>query len=147
MAQISAQIRLLAEREKGQSGAHQMGMWVEHVLGSIYQHHHFEEAWSPAVNIYESDAYYCVVVDLAGVRAEEIDVQLEDGAITITGLRPPPEAPESSGRKRVHLMEIDHGPFVRRLELPNDVDVDAIEARYRGGFLWIRLGKRGAQPA
>jgi HSP20 family molecular chaperone IbpA len=40
-------------------------------------------------------------------------------------------------------MEIDHGPFVREVELPDDIDHEAIRATYRVGLLWIELPKRG----
>ncbi len=41
-----------------------------------------------------------------------------------------------------HLMEIDHGPFLRSVEVPSSVDVEAINAKYRSGLLWILLPKK-----
>ena len=45
-------------------------------------------------------------------------------------------------RTRVHLMEIDHGAFVRVVELPHDVAADQITAEHRNGLLWIELPKK-----
>jgi HSP20 family molecular chaperone IbpA len=42
---------------------------------------------------------------------------------------------------RVHLMEIDHGPFTREVELPPDADKAGISASYRNGMLWIEIPK------
>ena len=47
------------------------------------------------------------------------------------------------GPVRAHHMEIDSGRFCREIDLPGNVDVEAIEATYRNGFLWIRLPKKG----
>ena len=56
--------------------------------------------------------------------------------------RPAPFGPAAGeGRVRVHLMEIDHGNFNREVELPADVDKDAIAARFDNGLLWVKLPK------
>ena len=50
--------------------------------------------------------------------------------------------PEPHAHKlRVHLMEIDHGPFTREVELPPDADKAGITATYRNGMLWIEIPK------
>jgi HSP20 family molecular chaperone IbpA len=51
----------------------------------------------------------------------------------------PGESP--ARRLRVHLMEIDHGPFSREVELPPDVNHERIAATYRNGLLWIEIPK------
>jgi HSP20 family protein len=52
------------------------------------------------------------------------------------------EHPEPQAHKmRVHLMEIDHGPFTREVELPPDADRAGITATYRNGMLWIEIPK------
>jgi HSP20 family protein len=45
-------------------------------------------------------------------------------------------------RVRVHLMEIDHGSFVREVELPANVESDKISAKYRDGLLWVEVPKK-----
>ena len=53
-----------------------------------------------------------------------------------------PEQTEPHAHKmRVHLMEIDHGPFTREVELPPDADKAGITATYRNGMLWIEIPK------
>jgi HSP20 family molecular chaperone IbpA len=48
----------------------------------------------------------------------------------------------SNTRVRVHLMEIDHGPFARAVELPEDVQRTNIKAVHKNGMLWIELPKK-----
>ena len=110
------------------------------------------ETWTPNVNLYESDTAYIVCVDLAGVDKEKIEVVVADQKLTLRGARLVPTFPELEGqgagpgephpKLRVHVMEIDHGPFCREVELPADVDRDGFEAAHRNGLLWIELPKK-----
>ncbi len=110
------------------------------------------ETWTPNVNLYENERSYVVCVDLAGVIKEEIDLQVHGQVLTLKGARQVPVQPREEGagvqeggappRYRVHLMEIDHGPFVREVELPQDVESEQITAQYRNGMLWIEVPKK-----
>jgi HSP20 family protein len=120
-----------------------------------------EPTWTPAVNLYEDAVAYHVCVDLAGVDKEAIDVTVtpaqtphDSPSLVIRGARAVPRTPAHGtdddatasqarrSRPRVHRMEIDHGAFVREVDLPDDADQSAIRATYRSGMLWIELPKR-----
>jgi HSP20 family protein len=124
--------------------AKRLGKWMDQVLGPSYHNYLPGEVWRPAINICEHDDHYCVVVELPGMKADQIDLNVQQGLLHLAGRRAMPRAGEVSKDNpvRVHLMEIDHGHFERALELPSDVEVDRIEAAYRGGFLWIELPKK-----
>jgi HSP20 family protein len=128
------------------SVARQMGKWVNHVLGGQgYGKYSPGQGWAPPSNFYEDATRYCVVVDLAGVATDAIDLRVEEGALILSGERETPEMPDEVGETKVHMMEIDHGRFCRKLDLPVDVDIDAtvdLAASYRNGMLWIFLPKR-----
>ena len=131
-----------AQRDHFISVARQMSNWVDQVLGPNYHRFGVSEAWVPCINIYEDQDHYCVVVDLAGLKAEQIDLHVEKGVMTISGERPAPLIPEIKGQVSLHLMEIDHGRFCRALKLPDNVDIDTIpNAFYRNGYLWVRMPK------
>ncbi len=117
--------------------------------GAGYYSFYSGEAWTPSVNLYESERAYIVCVDLAGVDKDKIDIEVQGGVLTLRGRRAAPSdfdpecLEDGSGNKcRVHLMEIDHGAFARSVELPQDADRDKINARYRNGLLWIELPKK-----
>ena len=124
--------------------AKQMGKWVDQVIGQGFQKYRPAEPWSPAINLYEDETHYCVVVELAGIDAEQIELRAEGRKLTLRGVRNPPGISKSAGRVHLHHMEIDHGPFNRSLELPEDVDADQIEAWYKFGLLWIQLPKKAS---
>ncbi len=101
------------------------------------------DAWTPAMNLYQDEVFYYVVMDLAGVKSKEIDVRVDErGGLVITGSRDLPDVPAPHGAVKLHLMEIDHGRFCRSLDLPPDADVDRVEASYRGGYLWVSVAKK-----
>lgn len=111
------------------------------------------QTWTPSANLYETQTAYLVCIDLAGVEKLKIDVEVVERRLTIKGTRavPPcpipdgeanPPPPEQRPRVRLHLMEIDHGPFARQVELPENVERDKITARYNDGMLWIELPKK-----
>ena len=130
------------------SAARQMGRWLEGVMPSDYRRHRIRGAWSPSINLYEDRSSYCLVVDLAGVDPKDIELRIEKGHLILSGERPSP-CPSQFGRGksarpaavRLHLMEINHGPFYRRLRLPESIANAKIEARYRNGFLWVKMPK------
>lgn len=104
------------------------------------------ETWTPSVNLYETTTHYIVCVDLAGVDKDKIEVTVTEQQLKLRGARPVPSHAEAEHhatptRYRVHLMEIDHGPFCREVELPQNVDRQRIRASYRNGMLWIELPK------
>ncbi|MBL7140772.1 MAG: Hsp20/alpha crystallin family protein [Planctomycetes bacterium] len=95
--------------------------------------------WTPAIDVCESDDHYEVIVELAGVRRDDIEVYTERGHLVVTGWRHDPTSP-----KKVcwHQMEIEEGQFRRRIALPPSVDETKIAARFRDGLLRIRIPKR-----
>jgi len=132
----------VAEEDKFTPIDEQMSRWVDSVLGGGFRHYGSREVWRPAINLCEHADYYCLVAELSGMQAGEIDLRVEDGTLFLTGERAMPSDPKVKGQAKLHLMEIDHGQFLREVKLPEDVDVDAIEATYRGGYLWVRIPRK-----
>jgi HSP20 family protein len=95
----------------------------------------------PAVNLYEDDACFYVVVDLAGVDPETIVLEIRDNALSLSGERPSPKVENPVAAVCTHVMEIDHGRFGREVLIPAEVDADGVKAAYRKGLLWITLPK------
>lgn len=115
---------------------------MDEMLKRSYVEYRSERTWQPAVNLYEASGRYHVCVGVAGMERAEIDVECpDDRHVVIRGTRGMPR-PAAAGELCIHMVEIDDGPFRRELELPEPVDVSAVEATYKKGFLWITLPKR-----
>jgi HSP20 family protein len=91
----------------------------------------------PRVDVYrtEEPSAITVVVELAGIDPDEIELAVADGALVVRGKRTRHAA---HGRTYQH-MEIDYGPFERRIALPEPVDAESADANYDRGLLSIRL--------
>jgi HSP20 family protein len=135
-------VTLASQEDLFSSMNRQMGRWVDHVLGAGRRQYSPDKSWIPAVNLYEDRERYCMVVDLAGVRPEEAELKIEKDVLVLTGERAAPAIPDPAGAVRLHVMEIDHGPFCRTLKLPPGIDREAIFATYREGYLWVCLPKK-----
>ena len=97
-----------------------------------------ELCWRPATDVYETDDAFVVQLDLAGLEPSCIEVFCDGRSLIIRGVRNESADP---GRKHFHTMEINVGPFVRRVPLPPFVDTTSASASYRAGFLFVNFRK------
>ena len=100
-----------------------------------------EYAWKPAVDIFEDDGGIQVKVDVAGVKPEDIKVEVENNVLTISGQR---KLDHEEKREGYHRVERFFGSFSRSFALTDEVSADDIEAKYENGVLNLRLPKRPA---
>ncbi|MER3408957.1 MAG: hypothetical protein C4305_02875 [Thermoleophilia bacterium] len=77
-----------------------------------------------------------IVVELAGVDPEEVEIVVADRDLVLSGVRRRPGADPSS-RPSYYQVEIEHGPFERRIRLPEDADAARAKATYQRGLLTI----------
>jgi HSP20 family protein len=95
-----------------------------------------ECVWVPHVDVYEAGDAAIVLVDLAGVPREQIQIAVERDQLTLSGVRQPPH--RAPGRT-IHALEVPYGAFKRTIYLPFPVDANRADAAYRDGFLEITL--------
>ncbi len=95
-------------------------------------------AWSPAVDVQETDNEYLIKADLPDVKKEDVKVALLEGALTIEGERQ--QEKEEKGKK-FHKIEREYGKFVRRFVLPTEVDSSKVQAEFKNGVLNVHLPK------
>lgn len=98
-----------------------------------------QKAWKPPTDMFETEKEIVVIMDMAGITTRDISLKLDSNILYLRGIRR--EIP-GVGKRKYYKMEIDFGPFERRIELPSPVDPDSVTARYFQGFLEIILPKR-----
>lgn len=96
-------------------------------------------SFTPLLDVRESEEEYLVLVDLPGVKSEEVTIEVSDRMLSIAGSRAPVETGEAQ------LSERPHGSFVRTLTLPQGVDEEKIAANYSDGVLELHVPKPVAQ--
>jgi HSP20 family protein len=92
--------------------------------------------WNAAVDVYQDKDQFTVVVELPGLKKEEIEISLHDDTLTISGERKREESSEQE-----FLTERSYGKFQRSLTLPSAVDAEAVKANYKNGLLQVVLPK------
>jgi len=95
--------------------------------------------WTPAVDIKEEDNRYLIHADVPGVKADDIDVSLEDGVLTIKGSRNYENEETKDGYKRVERVR---GDFYRRFSLPDTADHTRVSAKCKDGVLEVAIEKQ-----
>jgi HSP20 family protein len=94
--------------------------------------------WLPAVDIHEKADRYLIKADLPGVEAENIEVTMEDGVLSIQGHRALETKEERGSYSRTERV---NGNFLRRFTLPDKANGDSIEATTNQGVLEISIAR------
>lgn len=104
--------------------------------------HFAPKVWQPAIDVFETDSEIVVLVELAGVSEDEIEVTVHQDILTIRGIR----KDIKRGIKRTYSrMEILWGPFERNVTLSANVNADEIKAFYEAGILEVVFPKRNEE--
>src|SRR5437588_9173691 len=93
--------------------------------------------WSPALDLYQNSDNVVAVLELPGMRKEDIEISLHDGTLTISGER----KRESTDGDKAERTERYVGVFRRSIALPTLVDASKVSATYRDGILIVTLPK------
>ena len=93
--------------------------------------------WSPALDLYESGDHFVAVIELPGMRKEDIDISLHDGTLTISGER----KGEGNNGETAQRTERYVGTVRRSIALPTRVDANKVSATYQDGILKVTLPK------
>jgi HSP20 family protein len=94
--------------------------------------------WVPAVDIKEEKDSFVIFADVPGVDGKDIEVNMEDGILTIKGEKDTEKKEEREGYKRI---ERSYGSFYRRFSLPDSADAEKISAKCNNGVLRVTIGK------
>jgi HSP20 family protein len=94
--------------------------------------------WMPPMDLVESDDHFVLRADLPGMSEDDVNIELEDSTLTISGERKSEHEAKNEGFYRV---ERATGAFSRSLTLPKGVDPESVTARFDRGVLEVRIPK------
>ena len=120
------------------------GFWRSPFRRSMFDLEPFwrrELTWetSPALDIAETEKAYKITAELPGMSESDVEVVASDGGITIKGEK---KEEKEEKKKDYYLSERRYGSFERRLQIPEGVDADKIEATFKKGVLTVTLPKK-----
>ena len=94
--------------------------------------------FTPSVNTREDSKGYYIEVDLPGVKKENINIDLNDKVLTISGER---KFKEKVKKENYYKIETAFGKFERSFSIPEDADIENIEAKNENGVLEVFIPK------
>jgi HSP20 family protein len=101
-------------------------------------------AWTPPVDIYETDDALVLTAMLPGVSKDDVSIEVHNNILILRGERKPAAAVQD---ERYYRRECVYGPFQRSFVLPTIVDQERVQATYHDGILELRLPKvEAAKP-
>jgi HSP20 family protein len=115
-----------------------MGQLMNFAFGDLNR---VEMPWVPLADVSETDDAYVVELDVPGVNRDQIDIQLQDRELVITGEIPEPDQKEG---RRSHRRSRRTGRFEFRTYLPGDVNADGVNAQLSDGVLTVTIPKSEA---
>ena len=92
------------------------------------------QTWKPPMDVFTSEGKLVILMEISGIKQDRLYLELQDHLLIIRGIR---EELKSFPNRNYHKMEVDFGPFQRRLKIPFTVLESEVTARYTDGFLQI----------
>jgi HSP20 family protein len=100
------------------------------------------QAWVPALDVWETESEIVYALDLPGILEDNISVELDDGALTITAER---ERTQEESEERFYRFERRYGTFSRTFGVPRGVTESDVSADHKNGVLEVHV-KKPEQP-
>lgn len=136
-------IKMVRPQTQSESKSHPLANWsseMDNLFESFFRpvRQSASGAWLPAMNISETEVGYHIDLELPGLNAEDVNVELHDGKLTISGER---KTEEQSEDRRWHRVEHVYGKFQRELKLGTPVDEENVSANFKNGVLSVMIPK------
>ena len=94
--------------------------------------------WIPAMDLVETDEDFVLRADLPGLTDSDVNIELEDNVLTVSGQR---KAEHEERKEGYYRVERAFGSFSRSLTLPDGVDPERVKANFDSGVLEVRIPK------
>jgi HSP20 family protein len=94
--------------------------------------------WIPPMDVVETEDHLVLRADLPGLDRDDVEIEVKDGILTVSGER---KAQHEEKREGFHRVERSFGRFSRSLELPKGIEAARIEASFDRGVLEVRMPK------
>ena len=121
---------------------YQMQKEMDDLFSNFYNQNflaEFKESFLPKFDIMETDSQYLVKAEIPGIEEKDIKVSLNNRILKIEGKK---EHKKESKDVKYHRMESHYGRFERSLELPDNIDEDNINAKFKNAILEVSVNKK-----
>jgi HSP20 family protein len=110
----------------------------DRLFNTLFDRSQAQQRWVPAMDLVEADDHFLLRADLPGLREDDVNIEVRDNALTVSGER---KAEHEQREKGWYRLERQFGRFSRSISLPEGVDPDAIDASFDRGVLEVKIPK------
>ena len=110
----------------------------DRLFTSLFDRNAAAQRWVPAMDLVEHDDHFLLRADLPGLTEDDVNIELHDGSLTISGER---KAEHKQQERGFYRLERQFGSFSRTLTLPEGIDGGAIKASFTNGVLEVWIPK------
>ena len=110
----------------------------DRLFNTLFDRAEAQQRWVPAMDLVEADDHFLLRADLPGLKEEDVNIEVRDNALTVSGER---KAEHEQREKGWYRLERQFGQFSRSISLPEGVDADGIEAGFANGVLEVKIPK------
>src|SRR3954469_25749919 len=110
----------------------------DRLFNTLFDRQQMAQRWVPAMDLVEHDDHFLLRADLPGLTEDDVNIELNDGSLTISGERRAEHAKQERGFYRV---ERQFGTFSRTLTLPDGIAGEQIKASFTNGVLEVWIPK------
>ncbi len=98
--------------------------------------------FSPRIDVRENNASFEISAELPGLEEKDIEVSIDDGTLVLRGEKSAASEESEAKEGKYFRQERIYGRFERTFYLPDGVQADAIEAKFKNGILTLHLPKK-----
>ena len=110
----------------------------DRLFSSLFDRNTAVQRWVPPMDLVEHDDHFLLRADLPGLTEADVNIELNDGSLTISGER---KAEHKQQERGFYRLERQFGSFSRTLTLPDGIDGGAIKASFTNGVLEVWIPK------
>ena len=111
---------------------------IDRVFDAFFGQTDQSRRWVPPMDLVEAEDHFVLKADLPGLGEGDVNIELQDGTLTISGER---RAEHEQHERGWYRIERAFGSFNRSLTLPDGIDPERIEASFSHGVLEVRIPK------
>ena len=111
---------------------------INRLFNTLFDDGRVQQRWIPAMDLVESEDHFVLRADLPGLGEDDVNVEIRDNTLTISGERKSEYERKESGWYRVERLT---GAFSRSLALPEGINPDGVAAEFDKGVLEVRIPK------
>jgi len=111
---------------------------IDRVFDAFFGQAEQGRRWLPPMDLVEAEDYFLLKADLPGLTEGDVNIEVQDGTLTISGER---KADHEERTKGWYRIERSFGSFNRSLTLPDGVDSNRIDASFANGVLEVHIPK------